>query len=251
MKGIIIQFLLSLIAWCNLNGQTLSFGLTGASGVMAAPKAVSSYGELKPRTLPQYMAQGGPYLNFELAKGFFIRACAQHTGINYGIRIDFDPAQQPEVPFPTYNKHRFWFTGLELGVRFGFKVKLSSNKSIFVVASIGQRSSYSSRFTYSSGIGLDNGQSVHLYKEQLRMPDSRVPVYSVGAEYAIPVWRNYAILIGLEYQYCDFVFNPIYYEFFPARTTSYAAGSYRVSPHQIALRASVPLLVWKMKKSKE
>lgn len=197
------------------------------------------------------MAQGGPYLNFELAKGLFIRANAQHTGINYGVRIDFDPDKQPEVPFPTYSKNRFWFTAPQLELRVGYKVRLCSDQFIFIVAGYGKRTIYSTRHRYSSSIGLDNGQGVRLYQESLFIPDSRVPVYSVGAEYAIPVWRNYAILIGLEYQYCDFVFNPIYYEFFPARTTSYAAGSYRVSPHQIALRASVPLLVWKMKKSKE
>jgi hypothetical protein len=251
IKGIIVQFLLSLFAWSNLNGQTLSFGFTGASGVMKAPQAVSDYGELKPRTLPQYMAQGGPYLNFELAMGFFIRASAQHTGINYGVRVDFDPSVQPETPVQTYSKNRFWFTAPQLEVRLGYKVKLDAEKSIFIIAGYGRRTIYSTRHTFTSVVGLSTGQGLVLYKERLYMPDSRVPVYSIGAEYAIPVWRNYDILIGLEYQYCDFVFNPIYYEFFPARTASYSSGTYKVSPHQIALRVSVPLLIWKKKKKEQ
>jgi|GEM_PF-6391897 hypothetical protein len=251
IKGIVVQFLLSLFAWCNLNGQTLSFGFTGASGVMKAPQAVSDYGELKPRTLPQYMAQGGPYLNFELAMGFFIRASAQHTGINYGVRIDFDPNKQPEVLFATYSKNRFWFTAPQLEFRLGRIVKVFSNQSLFIVAGYGRRYIYSTGHSYSSSVGLASGQGFSLYRESLFIPDSRVPVYSLGAEYAIPVWRNYDILIGLEYQYCDFVFNPIYYEFFPARTASYSSGTYKVSPHQIALRVSVPLLIWKKKKKEQ
>jgi hypothetical protein len=246
-RSIIISALLLLELSPRLHSQSFVLGLTGAGGVLPKTNAVNSSGIFKPRLTQPLIAQGGIYIQVDFASRFFVRVSGQLTGVQYGVKVDFDPAQQPEVPFKTNSVNRFWFNAIQPELRIGYKLPLYQQRSLFLVAGLGTRVSYSTANVYSFVIGLSAGQTLLCYEEILDTNDSRIPIFSIGAEYAITLWRNYSIMAGLEYQYARSAESQVNYEFFPAQTVSYSSGKYSLSPHGFCLRLSVPVLWWKKK----
>jgi hypothetical protein len=246
-RAIIISVLLLLELSPRLHSQSIALGLTGAGGVLPKTIAVNNIGVFKPRLTQPLIAQGGIYIQVDFASRFFVRVSGQLTGVQYGVKVDFDPVQQPEVPFQTNSVNRFWFNGIQPELRIGYKLPLYPQRPLFLVAGLGNRFSYSTANVYSFVIGLSSGQTLSCYEEILDTNDSRIPMFSIGAEYNITLWRNYSIMAGLEYQYARSAESQVDYEFFPAQTVSYSSGKYSLSPHGFCLRLSVPVLWWKKK----
>ncbi|MCA6364610.1 MAG: hypothetical protein IM638_16370 [Bacteroidetes bacterium] len=230
-----------------LNGQTFALGLTGAGGMVSKTKPVTANGIFAPRLTQPLIAQGGIYLQVDLADVFFIRLSGQFTAVQYGVNVEFDPSLQPEVPFKVNSENRFWLNGLQPELRIGYSFPLNSQRKLFLMAGFGRRFNYSTANVYSFVMGLPSGQGLLCYEETFDSNESRVPVLSFGLEYPITLGVNYTIFIGLEYQYARSSSSQVNYEFFPARSVSYSSGNYGISPHHASLRLSLPVLWWKKK----
>lgn len=230
-----------------LNGQIFALGLTGAGGISSKTNPVTTTGVFAPRLSQPFMAQGGIYLQVNLADMFFVRLNGQFTAVQYGENVEFDPSLQPEVPFKANSVNRFWLNGLQTEIRIGYSLPLNSQRRLFLMAGFGRRLNYSTANVYSFVMGLPSGQGLLCYEETFDSNESRVSVLSFGLEYPVTLVKNYTIFIGLEYQYARSSSSRVNYEFFPAQSVSYSSGSYGISPHHVSLRLSLPVFWWKKK----
>jgi hypothetical protein len=229
-----------------LSAQSISFGFIGCAGF--APQVIvnNAQGPFLFDRKSGHFAQGGLFFSYQTKTNWRFRLSEQGTATQYGFRVDFDPALQPEVPISSYSVFRSWLTSRQASIDVGIPV-LVGNKQVLIIAGIGLRRILSSGDSYSFVIGIAPNQSVQCFRSRVTQGGGNYLCGMLGAEKQIRIWKNYEISAGVIFQLTESPEAYGRYEYFPARTVSYSSGQFTVSSFSASFRLAAPVLWWKKK----